>query len=113
MQARYLVERQDGDVYAMVLGDDNPHRKAIIEQLVNSDSSLSRYLERIESMDDDDDYEYDEDEDIEILIDDESSLDELPPEDRPRDDTPLPDGPVDSEALMEEVEQFLRSQGDD
>lgn len=86
-----------------------------VEQLITSDPSLSRYLERIENMDDDDDdYEYDEDDDIELLIDDEDDVrDQLPPEDRPRDDTPLPDGPVDSEALMEEVERFLRSQSDD
>ena len=86
-----------------------------VEQLISSDSSLSRYLERIENMDDDDDYEYDdEDDDIELLIDDEDDArSELPPDDRPRDDTPLPDGPVDSDALMEEVERFLRSQSDD
>lgn len=85
-----------------------------VEQLISSDSSLSRYLERIENMDDDDDYEFDdEDDDIELLIDDDDARNELPPDDRPRDDTPLPDGPVDSEALMEEVERFLRSQSDD
>jgi proteasome assembly chaperone (PAC2) family protein len=87
-----------------------------VEQLIASDSSLSRYLERIENMDDDDDdYEYDDDDDdIELLIDDEDGdRSELPPDDRPRDDTPLPDGPVDSDALMEEVERFLRSQSDD
>ena len=47
MQARYLVERQDGDVYAMVLGDDNPHRKAIIEQLVNTALPESKHPEMV------------------------------------------------------------------
>ncbi|MGA1542930.1 MAG: PAC2 family protein, partial [Ilumatobacteraceae bacterium] len=108
-----LGELLDVDMPHTPLSELVEHYEDQVEQLVDSDSSLSRYLERIENMDDDDDYEYDEDDDIEILIEDEASLEELPPEDRPRDDTPLPDGPVDSEALMQEVEQFLRSQGDD
>jgi len=108
-----LGELLDVDMPHTPLSELVEHYEDQVEQLVDSDSSLSRYLERIENMDDDEDYEYDEDDDIEILIEDEASLEELPPEDRPRDDTPLPDGPVDSEALMQEVEQFLRSQGDD
>ena len=87
-----------------------------IDELITNDPSLSRYIERIENMgddEDDDDYEFDDDDDeVELLIDDETTG-ALPPEDRPRDDTPLPDGPLDSDALMAEVEQFLRSQGDD
>ena len=108
-----LGELLDVDMPHTPLSELVEHYEDQVEQLVDSDSSLSRYLERIENMDDDEDYEYDEDDDIEILIEDEASLEELPPEDRPHDDTPLPDGPVDSEALMQEVEQFLRSQGDD
>lgn len=89
------------------------HYEDQIDQLISSDPSLSRYLERIENLEDDDEYEFDDDdEEIELLIDDEDD-NELPLEDRPRDDTPLPDGPVDSDALMAEVENFLRSQRDD
>ena len=47
LQARYLVERQDGDVYAMVLDDGNEHRKAIIEQLVNTALPESKHPEMV------------------------------------------------------------------
>jgi len=89
------------------------HYEEQVDQLIESDPSLSRYVERIENSDDFDEYDddYEDDDDIELLVGDDSS--ELPPDDRPRDDTPLPDGPVDSDALMLEVEQFLRSQRDD
>lgn len=110
-----IADLLDLDLPRTPLAELVEHYDDQVEQLITSDSSLSRYLERIENMDDDDDYEYDdEDDDIELLIDDEDDeRSELPPEDRPRDDTPLPDGPVDSDALMEEVERFLRSQSDD
>ncbi|MEY3680037.1 MAG: PAC2 family protein [Ilumatobacteraceae bacterium] len=110
-----LAELIDVDLPFTPLTELVEHYDDQIDQLISSDESLGRYLERIENMDDDDDeYEYDEDDDIELLIDDEDEArTELPPDDRPRDDTPLPDGPVDSDALMEEVERFLRSQSDD
>lgn len=111
-----LSELLDIDLPLTPLTELIEHYDDQVDQLISSDPSLGRYLERIENMDDeDDDYEYDEDDDdIEILLDDEDDVRaELPPEDRPRDDTPLPDGPVDSDALMEEVERFLRSQSDD
>ena len=34
LQARYLVERQSLDLWALVLSAENPHRKAIIDQCV-------------------------------------------------------------------------------
>lgn len=85
-----------------------------VDQLIASDPSLSRYVERIENSDDYDEYdddEFDDEDEDDLLVTDDSTA--LPPDDRPRDDTPLPDGPVDSDALMLEVEQFLRSQRDD
>lgn len=109
-----ISELLDVDLPSTPLSELVEHYDDQVEQLINSDASLSRYLERIENMDEDDEFEYDEDDDIEILIgDDDDARNELPPDDRPRDDTPLPDGPVDSDALMEEVERFLRSQSDD
>lgn len=65
-----------------------------IDALINQDSSLASYLERLENSDDDD---YDDDED-EVLDEQELSLS---------------DADVDSDSLMEEVERFLRSQRDD
>jgi clathrin heavy chain len=47
LQARYLVERQDMDTYAMVLADDNEHRKAVIEQLVNTALPESKHPEMV------------------------------------------------------------------
>jgi hypothetical protein len=68
---------------------------------------LASYLERIENMDDDDDDEYsygddeldDDDDELEIEI-------EIT-------DSPITEESLDSEAFLEEVEQFLRSQHDD
>ena len=110
-----LVER-----LAEILGSDLPtlplselveQYEEHIDEMISQDESLTRYLERIENLEDDDEYEYDdEDDEVELTIDDENTL---PLDDRPRDDTPLPDGPVDSDALMAEVERFLRSQSDD
>ncbi len=36
MQARYLVERQSADLWAHVLREDNPHRKQVIDQVVQT-----------------------------------------------------------------------------
>lgn len=46
-QARYLVERQDLDTYAKVLGDDNEHRRAIIDQLVGTALPESKHPEMV------------------------------------------------------------------
>lgn len=111
-----LAEILDADLPTLALTESVDVYDEQVDGLIASDPSLSRYLERIENMadDEDDDYEFDDevDDDIELLIDDDAS-ESLPPDDLPRDDTPLPDGPVDSDALMAEVEQFLRSQHDD
>ena len=64
-----------------------------IDSLISQDESLARYLDRLENIDDDDEYEDDE------------SI-----EDR---DVYMSEDMVDSETLVEEVEQFLRSQHDD
>ncbi len=36
MQARYLVERQSAELWAHVLREDNPHRKQVIDQVVQT-----------------------------------------------------------------------------
>ena len=109
-----LVERLgeilDTDLPSLPLSELVEQYEEQIDEMISQDDSLTRYLERIENLDDDEDYEYDEDDDIDLTAEDDNSL---PLDDRPRDDTPLPDGPVDSDALMEEVERFLRSQSDD
>lgn len=109
-----LVERLgeilDTDLPSLPLSELVEQYEEQIDEMISQDDSLTRYLERIENLDDDEDYEYDEDDDIDLAAEDDNSL---PLDDRPRDDTPLPDGPVDSDALMEEVERFLRSQSDD
>lgn len=64
-----------------------------VDSLISEDESLARYLDRLENIDDDDEYEDDE------------SI-----EDR---DVYMSEDMVDSETLVEEVEQFLRSQHDD
>lgn len=112
-----LSEILDVDLPTASLVESVEAYDAQVDQLITNDPSLTRYIERIEAMgdDDDDEYEFDDedDDDIELLIDEDDGDSSLPPDDRPRDDTPLPDGPVDSDALMAEVEQFLRSQRDD
>lgn len=47
MQARYLVERQDLDVYGKVLDPENEHRKAVVEQLVNTALPESKHPEMV------------------------------------------------------------------
>ena len=112
-----LVERLgeilDTDLPSLPLAELVEQYEEQIDEMISQDDSLTRYLERIENLDEEDDeYEFDDDDDqIVLAIDDDDNS--LPLDDRPRDDTPLPDGPVDSDALMEEVERFLRSQSDD
>ena len=98
------------DLPALPLSELVEQYEEQIDEMISQDESLTRYLERIENLDDDEDFEYDEDDEIDLSAEDDNPL---PLDDRPRDDTPLPDGPVDSDALMEEVERFLRSQSDD
>ncbi len=88
-----------------------------IDEIISSDPSMSRYIERLENSGDDDDYDEDEDE----YDDDDDTLFAVSPDqlrfdgmdDAPPMSGPLPDEPVDSDALMEEVERFLRSQSED
>jgi clathrin heavy chain len=47
MQARYLVERQDLDVYAKVLMPENEHRKEVVNQLVNTALPESKHPEMV------------------------------------------------------------------
>lgn len=47
LQARYLVERQNADVYAKVLQDDNKHRRALIDQLVSTALPESKHPEMV------------------------------------------------------------------
>jgi len=88
-----------------------------IDDLISNDPSMARYLDRLENRsDDDDDYDeddYDEDDDMPSygVSPDQLSFEGM--DDAPPLSGPLPDEPVDSDALMEEVEQFLRSQHDD
>jgi len=116
-----LIER-----LAEIVGCDSPTMKLDaqsevyeeqIDEIISSDPSMSRYIERLENSGDDDDYDEDEDE----YDDDDDTLFGVSPDqlrfdgmdDAPPMSGPLPDEPVDSDALMEEVERFLRSQSED
>ncbi len=78
-----------------------------IDQIIESDPSMVSYLERLENMDDDDEYE----EEDEYSFGDDESDDEVEASDSA--DGPITEESLDSEAFLEEVEQFLRSQHDD
>ena len=39
VQARYVVERMDGDLWAVALQEDNPYRRALIDQVSSRRSS--------------------------------------------------------------------------
>ena len=47
LQARYLVERQSKELWNTVLSADNPHRKAIIEQVVTAALPDSKNVEEV------------------------------------------------------------------
>lgn len=47
LQAKYLVERQDNDLWAHVLAPDNPHRQFIIEQVVSNALPESKSPEEV------------------------------------------------------------------
>ncbi len=77
-----------------------------IDQIIENDPSLSSYLERLENMDDDEEYE-DDDEYAYDESDDDSDDEGIAAS------APITEDSLDSEAFLEEVEQFLRSQHDD
>ena len=112
-----LAEIVGCDAPTMMLDAQAELYEEQIDDLISSDPSMARYLDRLENRNDDDDDDYDEDYDDE---DDMPSYGVSPDQlrfegmdDAPPLSGPLPDEPVDSDALMEEVEQFLRSQHDD
>jgi len=82
-----------------------------IDQIIESDPSMASYLERLENMDD----EYDEDDDEYSYAEDDSDDEALDADmvDAGTTSDPITEESLDSEAFLEEVEQFLRSQHDD
>jgi hypothetical protein len=72
---------------------------------------MASYLERLENMDD----EYDEDDDEYSYAEDDSDDEALDADmvDSGTTSDPITEESLDSEAFLEEVEQFLRSQHDD
>lgn len=102
-----LSEIIDCDAPTTVLDEQCDEYEGAIDQIIENDPSMASYLERLENMDED---EYEEE--------DEYSYDDSDDDPDSSTDAELIGGPiteeaVDSEALMEEVEQFLRSQHDD
>jgi hypothetical protein len=90
----------DCDPLTLLLDTQIEQYEGQIDELISQDSNLASYLERLETMEDE---EYEDDDDFGDVDDDELTI-----------DTPaLSDEAVDSDALMEEVEKFLRSQRDD
>lgn len=104
--ASALIERLanivDCDPLTLLLDSQIEQYESQIDDLISQDANLASYLDRLETMDDDD---YDEDEDF---SDDDDAAPTLHIE-----PSSLSDEPVDSDALMEEVERFLRSQRED
>lgn len=93
-----LAEIVDCDPLTLLLDTQIEQYEGQIDELISQDSNLASYLERLETMEDE---EYEDDDDF--GDDEELTM-----------DTPvLSDEAVDSDALMEEVEKFLRSQRDD
>jgi hypothetical protein len=82
-----------------------------IDQIIESDPSMASYLERLENMDD----EYDEDDDEYSYAEDDTDDEALDADmvDAGTTSDPITEESLDSEAFLEEVEQFLRSQHDD
>jgi len=77
-----------------------------IDQVIENDPTMASYLERLENMDDD----YEEEDDEYSLSDDDPDDEESTSNST---DDPISEESLDSEAFLEEVEQFLRSQRDD
>ena len=90
-----LSEIIDSDAPTSVLEARVERYEQQIDDLIENDPSLSRYIEQLESMVDDDDDEYDDYSDDDD--DDDITAEEV----------------VDSDMLMEEIEGFLRGQSDD
>jgi hypothetical protein len=98
-----LAEIVDCDPLTLLLDAQIEQYEGQIDELISQDSNLASYLERLETMDDE---EYEDDDDFGDDDDDVSpTIDTASPA--------LSDDAVDSDALMEEVEKFLRSQRDD
>ena len=93
-----LAEIVDCDPLTLLLDAQVEGYEVQIDELINQDEQLAHYLERLETMDDE---EYEDDDDF---SDDDAATDET---------SSLAEETVDSDALMEEVERFLRSQRDD
>lgn len=89
-----LSEVIDAHLPTLALDEQTEAYEDQIDALISQDESLTKYLERLENMDDD---EYDDEDD--------ESLDEH--------EVAMSEDLVDSDSLMEEVERFLRSQRDD
>ena len=110
-----LAEIVGCDAPTMMLDAQTEIYEEQIDDIIAGDPSMTQYLDRLENRsDDDDDYddEYDDDDESSYGVSPDQlqfeGMDDLPPL-----SGPLPDEPVDSDALMEEVERFLRSQHDD
>lgn len=100
--ASALIERLadivDCDPLTLLLDAQVEQYEVQIDELINQDEQLANYLERLETMEDE---EFEDDDDF--SDDDTAEVDT----------TSLAEEAVDSDALMEEVERFLRSQRDD
>ncbi|MGA0879115.1 MAG: PAC2 family protein [Ilumatobacteraceae bacterium] len=101
--AAALIERLadivDCDPLTLLLDAQVEQYEVQIDELINQDEQLANYLERLETLDDE-----------EFEDDDEFSDDDATAE---TDVLSLSEESLDSDALMEEVERFLRSQRDD
>lgn len=47
LQARYIVERSDGDLWLKVLDTENPNRRSLIDQVVSTALPESRNPEQV------------------------------------------------------------------
>ncbi|MFZ9157770.1 MAG: PAC2 family protein [Ilumatobacteraceae bacterium] len=105
-----LAEIVGCDAPTAVLDEQYDEYEAAIDQIIENDPSMASYLERLENMDDEDDYEEDE-----YSYDESDDDDDTTPSDQSADVVggPITEESLDSEAFLEEVEQFLRSQHDD
>ncbi|MFZ9563725.1 MAG: PAC2 family protein [Ilumatobacteraceae bacterium] len=105
-----LAEIVGCDAPTAVLDEQYDEYEAAIDQIIENDPSMASYLERLENMDDEEDYEEDE-----YSYDESDDDDDTTPSDQSADVVggPITEESLDSEAFLEEVEQFLRSQHDD
>ena len=105
-----LAEIVGCDAPTAVLDEQYDEYEAAIDQIIENDPSMASYLERLENMDDEDDYEEDE-----YSYDESDDDDDMTPSEPSSDIVggPITEESLDSEAFLEEVEQFLRSQHDD